>query len=281
MTEKDVIIERGDAKNFLEAALGYIRTIDPRTGEPATGNEDAIRKLNSCKSIIGVLPFDRDIPYNISRIEKILAYVEPLLRNDASLYTLLHRAKQEIEFYNQGTATTQTPYPKPHLGPERGEKEYVLSTKAVLRGKYADFHEIFNDAKNVVINNLKDEISPRILEDRLKQMEMRIEQEFTGGIDGLKIYFDAKHSGLLYAAGGGQVEAQRDFLFRMAKTFLTAFLSNNFYDLHKRISDKVKEDLYAFVFRLAKKCTDIKADDPEAGITPYFDGDGNIKLKAK
>lgn len=281
MTEKEVIIEGGDAKSFLEPVLGYIRTLDPRTGKPAAGNEDAKRKLNLCKSITGVLPFERDIPYNISRIEKILAYLEPLLRSEASLHTLLHRAKQEIEFYNQGSATTQTPYPKSHPGPERREGDYVLSTKAVLKGKYADFHEIFSDAKEVVIHNLRDEISRGILGERLKQMEMRIEQGFTGGIDGLKIYFDAKHSDLLYAAREGQVEAQRDFLFRMAKTFITAFLRNNFYDLYKRISDKAKEDLYTFIFRLAKKCTDIKAVDPEAGITPYFDGDGNIKLKAR
>ena len=112
-------------------------------------------------------------------------------------------------------------------------------------------------------------------------MERRIEQEYTGGIDGLKIYFDAKHSDLLYAAGGGQVEEEKDFLSRMAKTFITAFLGNNLYDLYGRISHKAKEDSYSFVFRMAKKYTDIKANNPGAGITPYFNGDGNIDLKAK
>jgi hypothetical protein len=32
---------------------------------------------------------------------------------------------------------------------------------------------------------------------------------------------------------------------------------------------------------MAKKYTDIKANNPGTGITPYFNGDGNIDLKAK
>ena len=157
----------------------------------------------------------------------------------------------------------------------------MLSTAKVLGGKYADFHNIYRDAKDLVINQLKNEISPEILEERLDRMQKRIDQEYTGGIDGLKIYFDAEHSDLLYAAKGEQVEEQKDFLFRMAKTFIGAFLSNNFYDLYRRISHKAKEDSYSFVFRMAKKYTDIKANNPGAGITPYFNGDGNIDLKAK
>ena len=158
----------------------------------------------------------------------------------------------------------------------------MLSTAKVLGGKYADFHNIYRDAKDLVINQLKNEISPEILEERLDRKQKRIDQEYTGGIDGLKIYFDAEHSDLLYAAKGEQVEEQKDFLFRMAKTFIGAFLSNNFYDLYKRIPHKTEEDLELlelFVFRMAKKYTEIKGNNPHARIIPYSDRDGNIQLK--
>jgi hypothetical protein len=155
------------------------------------------------------------------------------------------------------------------------------TTKAVLKGKYADFHDIYKDARESVTRQLRDEVTAEILEERLKQMESRIEQGYTGGIDGLKIYFDAKHSDLLYAAGGGQAEEEKDFLSRMAKAFITAFLGNKFYELYRKISHKAKEDSYSFVFRMAKKYADIKADNPGAVITPYLNGHGNIDLKAK
>jgi len=174
-------------------------------------------------------------------------------------------------------------YPLQNLktGSDRGKGKGILSTRDVLGGKYVDFHDICRHAKESVITQLKNEISPEILEERLNHMQKRIDQEYTGGIDGLKIYFDAKHSDLLYAAGGEQVEEERDFLLRMAKTFIAASLSNNFYDLYKRISHKAQEDVHSFVFRMAKKYTEIKANNPKVGITPYFNGEGNIRLRAK
>ncbi len=281
MAEKKVIIRVDDVKAFLEAVLDYIRTIDPRTAEPVIGNEEAKKRLNLCKSTIGMLPFDTDIPYNISRIEKILEYLDPLLRNKTTLYNLLNRAKKEIAFSNEGSEKKQIPNPKPHRVFGKRKRDYVLSTAEVLGGKYADFHDIYKDAKDSVTNQLKNEISPEILEERLDRMQKRIDHEYTGGIDGLKIYFDAEHSGLLYAAKGEQVEEQKDFLFRMAKTFIGAFLSNNFYDLYKRIPHKTKEDLDSFVFRMAKKYTEIKGNNPHARIIPYSDRDGTIRLRAK
>jgi len=279
MEKRKVIVGVIDVGTFLEAVLDYIRTLDPKTGRPATGNEEAKRKLNLCTSIIGVLPFETDIPCNVSRIEKIVKYLHSQLRNETSQHDLLNRAREAIGFYHEGSAGEQIPHPKPQ--PVSGKRDYVLSTKAIMRAKYADFHDIYKDARELVISQLRDEITPEILGERLKQMENRIEQEYTGGIDGLKIYFDAKHSDLLYVSGGGRAEEEKDFLSRMAKTFITAFLSNNFYDLYGRISQKAKGDSYSFVFRMAKKYTDIKANNPGAGITPYFNGDGNIDLKAK
>jgi hypothetical protein len=174
-------------------------------------------------------------------------------------------------------------YPLQNLktGDDRGKGHDMFTTKEVLKGKYVDFHDIYRDAKESVVNQLKNEISPEILEERFNQMQKRINQEYAGGIDGLRIYFDAKHSDLLYAAGGEQVEEEREFLFRMVKTFMAASLSNNFYDLYKRTSHKAKEDLHSFVFRMAKKYTEMKANNPGAGITPYLNGEGNIQLKAK
>jgi hypothetical protein len=281
MAESTAIVGLDNVKTFLEAVLDYIRTIDPKTGKPVTGNEDAKQRLNSCKSIIGMLPFETDIPYNISRIQQILGYLHPLLRDKTSLHNLFNRAKEQIELHHEESARKQTAYPRPQPGYDRGKRDYVLSTRQVLRGRYADFLDIFTDAKESVVNQLRNGVSPEILEERLNQMQKRIDREYTGGIDGLKIYFDAVHSDLLFAAGGGQVEEQREFLFRMAKTFIAGFLSNNFYDLHKRISHKAKEDLYSFVFRMAKKYSDIKANNPNIEIIPYSNGDGNIQLKAK
>jgi len=276
MEKRKVIVGVIDVGTFLEAVLDYIRTLDPKTG-----NEEAKRKLNLCKSIIGILPFEGDIPYNISRIEKIVEYLDSQLRNETSLHNLLNRAKEEIGFYHEESAGEQIPHPKPHRVFGKRKRDYVLSTKEVLGAKYADFHNIYRDAKDSVINQLKNEISPEILEERLDRMQKTFDQEYTGGIDGLKIYFDAEHSDLLYAAKGEQVEEQKDFLFRMAKTFIGAFLSNNFYDLYKRIPHKTKEDLDSFVFRMAKKYTEIKGNNPHARIIPYSDRDGNIHLKAK
>jgi hypothetical protein len=234
-----------------------------------------------CKGILGILPLERDIPSNISRIEKIFAYLDPLLSNETSLHNLLREAHQEIESYRQGSAREHTPESIPDQGLERRKEDYVLSTIELLKGKYADFYDVFEDATEVVINQLRDEISLEILTERLQQMEKRIEQEYTGGMDGLKIYLDAKHSGLLLETRGGKAEAQKDFLFRMAKTFLMASLCNKFYDLYERISDRTREDSYSFVFRMAKKYTDIKADNPEARITTYVSKDGNIHLRAE
>jgi hypothetical protein len=281
MTEGKVAVGVDEVTAFLEAVVRYIRTLDPRTGQPITGNEDAKRQVDLCKGILGILPLERDIPSNISRIEKILAYLDPHLSNETSLHALLRKAHQEIASYNQGSAREHTPNSTPGQDPERRKGDFALSTKEVLKGKYADFHEIFEDAKEAVINQLRDEISPEMLTGRLHQIQKRIEQEYTGGMDGLKIYFDAKHSGLLYEARGGHAEAQRDFFFRMAKTFLMASLCNKFYDLYERISHRTREDGYSFVFRMAKNYTDIKADNPEARITPYVSGDGNIQLRSE
>jgi hypothetical protein len=109
----------------------------------------------------------------------------------------------------EGKQRSQNPQP----GSDRGKGHDLLTTKEVLKGKYVDFHDIYRDAKESVVNQLKHEISPEILEERFNQMQKRINQEYAGGIDGLRIYFDAKHSDLLYAAGGGQVEEEREFLF--------------------------------------------------------------------
>jgi uncharacterized protein (DUF2267 family) len=266
---------------FLEAIVRYIRTLDPCTGQPIEGNEEAKRQVALCKGILGILPLERDIPSNISRIEKILAYLDSRLSNEISLHALLRKAHQEIASYSQGSAREHTPNSTPHQDPEREKGDFALSTKEVLKGNYADFHEIFEDAKEAVINQLRDEISPEILIERLNQMQKRIDEEYTGGMEGLKIYLDAKHSGLLLETRGGQAEKQRDFLFRMAKTFLMASLCNKFYDLYERISHRTREDGYSFVFRMAKKYTDIKSDNSKARITPYVSWDGNIQLRSE
>ena len=174
-------------------------------------------------------------------------------------------------------------YPLQNLktGSDRGKGKGILSTRDVLGGKYVDFHDICRHAKESVITQLKNEISPEILEERLNQMQKRIDQQYTGGIDGLRIYFDAKHSDLLYAAQGEQVEEERDFLLRMAKTFMAASLSNNFYDLYKRIPHKAQEDVHSFVFTMAKKYTEIKANNPKVRITPYINGEGKVQLRAR
>ena len=80
---------------------------------------------------------------------------------------------------------------------------------------------------------------------------------------------------------GAPAEGQKDFLARVARTLIGAFVRNNFYELFKKVSPKTLEDVDSFVFRLAKKYTDIKAVKPEAGITTYQDGGGNIQLKEK
>lgn len=281
MTESNVPVGEDDLTAFLEAVVHYIRTLDPRTGKPITGNEEAKRQVDLCKGILGILPLERDISSNISRIEKILAYLDSHLSNETSLSILLHKAHQEVKTYRQGSAREHTPESIPHQGPERRKGDYMLSTMELLNGNYADFYDIFEDATEVVTNQLRGEISPEVLTERLHQMEEKIEEEYTGGMDGLKIYLDAKHSGILYEAKGRQAEKQRDFFFRMAKTFLMASLCNKFYDLYERISDRTREDGYSFVFRMAKNYTDIKADNPEAKITPYVSGDGNIHLRAE
>lgn len=281
MKEGKVAVGVDEVTAFLEAVVSYIRTFDPRTGQPISGNEDAKQRLELCKGILGILPLERDIPSNISRIEKILIYLDCHLSNETFLRTLLRKAHQEVASHSQGSAREPTPDSTPHQDTERRKGDFALSTKEVLKGKYADFHEIFEDAEEAVINQLQDEISLEMLTERLQQIKKRIEQEYTGGMDGLKICFDAKHSSLLYEARGGQAEAQRDFLFRMAKNLLMASLRNSFYDLYEKISHRTREDGYSFVFRMAKKYTDIKADNPKARITPYVNWDGNIQLRSE
>lgn len=278
MAETESIPDNGDIKVFLEAAAEYIRTIDNKTGRPERGNREAKQGLNSCKSITGILPFDTDIHYNISRIEKIFEYLDPRIRNKRTLHDLLSRVRRELKLHReQGTG----PHPVPLRDLGKREMEVPLTTREVLRGRYADFRDIYRDAVESVRSQLQGEVSSEIFENRLNRLGTKIKEEFTGGIDGLKIYFDAKHSELLYASQGAPAEEQRDFLLRAAKTFIGAFARNNFYELHKRISTEAVEDVDSFVFRMAKKFTDIKAIKPEAGITTYQDGGGNIQLKEK
>lgn len=278
MATTESIPENDDLKVFLEAALDYLRTIDSRTGRPEKGNKEAKQALNSCKSITGILPFDTDLHYNISRIEKILEYLSPHIRNKPLLNGLLGRARRELKVYREQSTGL---HPMSQKGFGRREVEVPLTTKEVLKGRYADFRDIYRDAVESVRNQLQCELKPEVFEDRLNRMRDKIKEEFTGGIDGLKIYFDAKHSELLYTSQGGPAEEQKDFLFRGAKTFIGAFVRNNFYELHKRISRKTIEDVDSFVFRMAKKYTDIKAIQPGAGIVTYQDEAGNIQLKAK
>ena len=278
MAATESIPDNGDLRAFLEAAVDYIRTIDPKTGRPEMGNREAKQGLNSCKSVIGILPFDTDIQYNISRIERILEYLDPRIRNRRTLHELLGRARRELKLYReQGVGS----HPIPQGGLGRLEAEIPLTTREVLKGRYADFRDIYRDAVESVRSQLHNEVKPEIFEDRINRMQDKIKEEFTGGIDGLKIYFDAKHSELLYASQGGPAEEQRDFLFRAARTFIGASVRDNFYALYERISPKASEDVNSFVFRMAKKYTDIKALNPEAGITTYQDGEGNIQLRKK
>lgn len=278
MAATESIPDDSDLKVFLEAVVEYLNTIDPKTGRPERGNREAKQGLNSCKNITGIPPFDTDIHYNISRIEKILEYLDPRIRNKRTLHDLVSRAKKELKLYREQSAR---PHPISQRGLGREEVEVPLTTKEVLRGRYADFHDIYRDAVESVRSQPQREVKPEIFENRLNRLGTKIKEEFTGGIDGLKIYFDAKHSELLYASQGGPAEEQRDFLLRGAKTFIGAFTRNNFYELYKRISPKAAEDVDSFVFRMAKKYTDIKAIKPDAGITTYQDGGGNIQLKEK
>ena len=235
MATKESIPDDGDLKVFLEAVVEYLRTIDLKTSRPERGNREAKQGLNSCKSVIGILPFDTDIHYNISRIEKILEYLGPRIRNKPTLHDLVSRARRELALYREQGAG-----PRPISQREFGgrEMEVPLTTREVLKGRYADFRDIYRDAVVSVRSQVQSEVNPDIFEDRLNRMRAKIKEEFTGGIDGLKIYFDAKHSELLYASQGTPAEEQRDFLLRGAKTFIGAFVRNNFYELHKRISPK-------------------------------------------
>jgi len=278
MAATESIPDDADLKVFLESSVEYLRTIDSKTGRPERGNREAKQGLNSCRNITGILPFDTDIPYNITRIEKILQHLDPRIRNKHTLHDLVTRARRELKLYHEQGAVPH-PLDKKVLGGQ--EMEVPLTTREVLKGRYADFHDIFRDAVESVRSQVRSEASSEVFENRFKRMRERIKEEFTGGIDGLKIYFDAKHSELLYASQGAPAEEQRDFLLRVAKTFIGAFVRNNFYELYKRISPKPAEDVDAFVFRLAKKYTDIKATKPGAGITTYQDGKGNIQLKEK
>jgi hypothetical protein len=278
MAAMESIPDNDDLKMFLEAAVDYMRTIDPETGRPVMGNREAKQGLNSCKSVIGILPFDADIHYNISRIEKILEYLDPQISNNRTIQDLLERARRELSFYRDQSAS---PHPISQRGLGSRKVEVPLTTKEVLKGRYADFHDIYRDAVESVRSQLGGEVKPEVFEDRINRMQKKISEEFTGGIDGLKIYFDAKHSELLYASQKRPAEAQRDFLFRVARIFIGAFVRNNFYDLYKRISPTASEDVDSFVFRVAKKYTDIKAINPDAGVSTYQDGAGNIQLRNK
>jgi hypothetical protein len=278
MSIKESIPAPSDLKAFLEKAVDYIRTIDPETGRPVTGNREAKQGLNLCKSIRGILPFDSDIPYNISRIEKIIEYLDSLINNDRDLSELLSRAIGEFRLYREHAEGLEPLSLKVF---RKREAEIPLSTKELLKGKYADFHDIYRDASKSVRSQLQGEVESEVFEDRLNRMKHKIEDEFTGGIDGLKIYFDAKHSELLYASQGGRAEAQRDFLSRAASTFIRACTKNTFYDLYTQIAPQTSEDVDSFVFRLAKKYTDIKVINPDAGIITYKNETGTIQLKTK
>jgi hypothetical protein len=278
MALKESIPAPADLKAFLEAAADYIRTLDPKTGRPETGNREAKQGLNSCKSVIGILPFDIDIHDNIFRIEKILEYLDRLIRNDRTLHDLLGRARRELRLYREQSESLQ---PIPQSGLDGREVGVPLTTKMVLRGRYADFHNIYRDAVESVRSQLQGEVKYEVFKDRLNRMQEKIKEEFTGGIDGLKIYFDAKHSELLYASQGGPTEGQIEFLSRAARTFIGALARNTFYDLYKQIAPQASEDVDSFVFRLAKKYTDIKVINPDAGITSYKNGMGTIQLKVK
>jgi hypothetical protein len=279
MAIKELIPGDGDLKVFLETAVDYIRTLDPQTGRPEPGNREVRQALNSCKSVIGILPFDTDIPYNISRIEKIIEYLDPRITNKPTLHDLVGRVRRELEIYREQSESPNAA-PQKNSG-SREVQEILLSTRAVLKGRYADFHDIYRHAVESVKNQLQGEVKPEVFEDRLNRMKDKIEKEFTGGIDGLKIYFDAMHSELLYASKGGPAEAQKDFLSRAAATFIGACVKNTFYDLYKRIAHQEAEDVDSFVFKMAKKYTDIKALDPDAGITTYKNGGGSIQLRSK
>jgi hypothetical protein len=278
MAPSESIPKDDELKVFLEAAVEYLQTIDSKTGIPNRGNREAVQGLNACKNITGIPPFDTDIHDNISRIEKILEYLDPRIRNKRALKDILLGAKRELKLYREQSAR---PHPTPQRGARAEVEEILLTTREVLRGRYADFHDIYRDAAESVRSQLQGEVKPEIFEDRFNRLGTKIKEEFTGGIDGLKIYFDAKHSELLYASQGGKAEEQRDFLLRVAKTFIGAFTRNHFYELHKRVAHKSMEDVDSFVFRMAKKYTDIKAIKPDAGITTHQDEEGNILLKEK
>jgi hypothetical protein len=158
---------------------------------------------------------------------------------------------------------------------------FPLLIHRMEKGRYADFHVIYRDAVESVRGQLQDEVKPEVFNERLDRMQDKIKEEFTGGIDGLKIYLDAKHSELLYASQGGKTEEQRDFLSRVARNFIGACVKDTFYDLYKRIAPQTLEDVDSFVFRLARRYTDIKALDPDADISTYKDGAGNIQLRKK
>jgi hypothetical protein len=278
MAIKELIPGDGDLAAFLETAVDYIRAFDPQSGRPEAGNREARQALNSIKSVIGILPFDTDIPYNISRIEKIIEYLDPRIRDKRTLHDLLVRVRRELRLYREQGFNQ-------HRIPPRGagnrEVEAPLTTREVLKGRYADFRDIYRDAVESVRSQLQSEVKPEAFKDRLNRMQDKINKEFTGGIDGLKIYFDAKHSELLYASQGGPAEEQREFLSRAARTFIGACTRNTFYDLYKRVAPQASEDMDSFVFRLAKKYTDIKALDPDAGITTYKNGGGSIQVREK
>lgn len=279
MAIQELILGNGDLKAFLEAAVDYIGSLDPKTGRPETGNKEAKQGLNSCTSVIGILPFDSDIPYNISRIEKIMDYLEPRIGDNPSLYDLLDKARTGLKLHREQSSG---PHTIPSTGLGSGKVNVQLTSKAVLKGKYLDFRDIYNHAVESARSRLEGEVGPEVFEDRMNRMQNQIEDEFTGGMDGLKNHFDAKYSELFYASQKKPAEEQGDFLFRAAKIFTEAFASNNFYELyHKRIYLTASEDIDSFVFRMAKNYTDIKAINPDAVIITYQDGAGDIRLKKK
>jgi hypothetical protein len=121
MEERKVIVGVVDVGAFLEAVLDYLRSLDPETGRPGAGNKQAREKLNLCKSIIGVLPFEAEVAYNVARIEKIVKYLGSHLRNEASLHDLLRRAREAIGLYHEQSAGERIPHPKPQPVSEKGD----------------------------------------------------------------------------------------------------------------------------------------------------------------
>ena len=253
-----------EVKNFFKAAIDYVVSIDPKTNESLNGNKEAKRKLNLCGSIIGMLKFGDDIPYNIARIKELNGNIFPNLREKPSLYAP-HKALEELIGVYERSEKAQVKKPQ-IVSIEKTVEPDHMSTAEVLGDKHVDYGILYEEVKESIRRQLKDKIDLGILEERLNLMDKGIEE--LGGIHNLMTGYEAQHSTLLLA--GKKIERRAYLRMRIKRTTLVG-VSNEIHDLNPNLSP-------SGLVRASTKYEQIKKDHPEAKIKGYRK-DRGIELK--